>query len=235
MKDIHNHLLYGVDDGLSTIEESITLIKELVKRGYTHLILTPHYVTDTRYSVANKEKEQKLEQLKKSLLDENINIYLGNEIFITDNIKELIKSKKIKTLASTKYILIELSSYHQLSNDKEILFDLIKKGYIPILAHPERYDYYQDDIEVYKDLVDKGVLLQGNLFSLLDKHNKRKVLIKLIKENLIHFLSTDIHKIKDLELLDKSMKQLNKIIPKEKIKELLDLNMNKIIESTTQG
>jgi len=228
MKDIHNHSLFAVDDGLSTIEESITLIQELAKRGYTDIILTPHYMTDTTYSVANKEKEEKLELIKKSLLNKNINIYLGNEVFITDNIQELIKQNKIKTLANSKYILVELSLFRESQNDIEILLELLEKGYIPVLAHPERYEYYHNNLDIYKELVNKGILLQGNLFSLLDKKKKR-ILIKLIKENLIHFLSTDIHKIKDLELLDKSLKELNKIVSKDKIKELLDTNINEIL------
>ena len=227
MKDIHNHSLFAVDDGLSTIEESITLIQELAKRGYTDIILTPHYIKDTTYSVANKEKEEKLELIKKSLL--NINLYLGNEVFITDNIQELIKQNKIKTLANSKYILVELSLFNQSQNDIEILLELLEKGYIPVLAHPERYEYYHNNLDIYKELVNKGILLQGNLFSLLDKKKKR-ILIKLIKENLIHFLSTDIHKIKDLELLDKSLKELNKIVSKDKIKELLDTNINEILD-----
>jgi protein-tyrosine phosphatase len=234
MKDIHSHLLYGIDDGTSSIKESINIIKKLYSIGFTDLILTPHYIEETNYNADNKEKEARLEYLKEALLKENIdiNLYLGNEIFITNNISELLKRGEVSTLVNSRYILIEFSLYHQLSNDRDILLDLINEGYTPILAHPERYEYYQDDINYFKDLVNRGVLLQGNLLSLVDTKKKRKLLTKLLKENLIHFLGTDIHKIEDIELLDKSLMELKKIVSKEKQKELLDTNIIGVIEDS---
>lgn len=231
MKDIHSHILFGIDDGSSDIEESIYIIKELSKRGYTDIILTPHYIEETNYNADNQEKETRLSDLKKALEKENINInlYIGNEVFISSNINELIKKKKISSLANSKYILIEFSLYNKLSNDKDILLDLIESGYTPVLAHPERYEYYKKDINYFKDLVKSGVLLQGNLMSLLGNNSKQ--LVNLLKENLIHFLSTDIHKKEDIKLLDKALIQLDKTISKEKQKQLLDINITKVIEN----
>lgn len=232
MKDIHSHILYGIDDGSSSIEESINIVKGLVKRGYKDLILTPHYIEDTNYNSSNKDKEKRLQELKKRLKEEkiDINLYLGNEIFITDNIYDLLDKKKVSTLANSRYVLIEFSLYHKLSNDSDILLDLLNTGYIPVLAHPERYEYYQETIEYFKDLVNRGVLLQGNLFSLLGTKRK-KVLTKLLKENLIHFLSTDIHKKEDLILLDKSLIELNKLLPWDKQQELLNTNISNVISN----
>ena len=231
MKDIHSHILFGIDDGSSDIEESVYIIKELSERGFTDIILTPHYIEETNYNADNQEKETRLSELKKALEKENINIhlYIGNEVFISSNINELIKKKKISSLANSKYILIEYSLYNKLSNDKDILLDLIESGYTPVLAHPERYEYYKKDINYFKDLVKSGVLLQGNLMSLLGNNSKQ--LVNLLKEDLIHFLSTDIHKKEDIKLLDKALIQLDKTISKEKQKELLDININEIIKS----
>ncbi len=237
MKDIHSHLLYEMDDGSSSIEESIYIIKQLVEIGYTDLILTPHYIEDSKYNANNSNKLNHLNQLKKELIKEkiDINLYLGNEVYVTNESIELNNNKKITTLADSKYILVEFSLYKKNEENKEILLDILKQGYIPVLAHPERYIEYQQDLTFYQELVKEGILLQGNLFSLVSKSNSKKTLIKLLKNNLIHFIATDIHKKEDLELFDKAMKKLNKTINKEKQNELLNTNIKKILDNEKFG
>lgn len=228
MKDIHNHLLANVDDGVSTLEESINTLNKLKEIGFSDIILTPHYVMDSRYNLDNPNKLNKFNELKKQNI--NTNIYLGNEIYINDSINDLINNNSILPLNNTKYLLIELSLFNQLSNDTSILFDLTKYGYTIILAHPERYQYYQNNIDFFKSLVDKGILLQGNLTSLLNKKDK-KMLIKLLDSNLIHFLATDIHREEDIDLIKRSLLILKRLIPSNKVNELLNINPSKVINN----
>lgn len=86
MTDIHSHLIYGIDDGARSLEESIELIKKLSSIGFDNLIITPHYIEDSEYSASNEIKEEKLEIIRDELKKNNINvnIFIGNEIFINE-------------------------------------------------------------------------------------------------------------------------------------------------------
>ena len=114
MKDIHSHLIYGVDDGSKSLEESIELLKKMEKAGTTDLMLTPHYVENSKYVCNNKAKKEIFNKLKERAKKENINInlYLGNEVFFTDKFLKLIKNGEIRTLNNSKYLLFEFPMNH---------------------------------------------------------------------------------------------------------------------------
>ena len=197
MVDIHNHLLYGIDDGSKSIEESIDVLKDLEQVGYTDIILTPHYITDSRYDSSRDNNLERLEILKKEVKENNINInlYLGNEIFIDDNIYELLKEDLISSLNDTDYLLIELPLSGEFSGYLEVFKYLIQKGYNVILAHPERYISFQDDFNKIYELENIGVYFQSNIDSLVGKYGPKaeEMIIRLLKENKLSFLATDIH------------------------------------------
>lgn len=110
MIDIHSHLLFGVDDGSRTLEESVHVIKKLSEVGYTDIILTPHYINDSTYVSTREENLDVLKRLKVGLIRNNVNVnlYLGNEIYIDSEIANLLKNNIISSLNDTKYLLIEL-------------------------------------------------------------------------------------------------------------------------------
>ncbi|MBR4672280.1 MAG: hypothetical protein IKO78_03670 [Bacilli bacterium] len=197
MVDIHNHLLYGIDDGSKSIGESIDVLKDLEQVGYTDIILTPHYITDSRYDSSRDNNLERLEILKKEVKENNINInlYLGNEIFIDDNIYELLKEDLISSLNDTDYLLIELPLSGEFSGYLEVFKYLIQKGYNVILAHPERYISFQDDFNKIYELENIGVYFQSNIDSLVGKYGPKaeEMIIRLLKENKLSFLATDIH------------------------------------------
>jgi len=174
MKDFHTHLLYGIDDGSKTIEESIELLKESKKRGIDELILTPHYIENSKYNCNNSDKMDLFKKLKKRMKEENIDIkiYLGNEVFFTDNIIELIEKKEISTLNGSKYILFEFPMGPVYNNTSEVISTLVSNGYTPVLAHPERYKRFQEHPEIAKEYLRMGVQLQGNFTRLFVKYGK---------------------------------------------------------------
>ena len=110
MIDMHSHLLFSIDDGSKSIDESIKILKNLAEVGYTDIILTPHYIEESKYSSNKKNNLSILKIMKEEIKKENIqiNLYLGNEIFINDNIPKLLKEKEITTLNDSNYLLIEL-------------------------------------------------------------------------------------------------------------------------------
>ena len=97
MTDVHSHILFNIDDGSFYIEESITLLKDLKSIGFTDIILTPHYIKGSEYSANNQTKIERFSELKEEIKKQNIgiNIYLGNEIFVCNNILELLERKEI--------------------------------------------------------------------------------------------------------------------------------------------
>ena len=216
MIDIHSHIMYGIDDGSKNIETSLEILKDAYNNGVTDIFLTPHYVEDSRYNTNNNDKEEILNTLKEKLKEENVNInlYIGNEIFINENISKYIDNKEIASLNNSNYLLIELPMGRMFNNTKEIFFNLIREGYIVILAHPERYRYLQEDEKKLEELLEMGILLQGNYRSLFGYYGKdaKKALSKFIKKHQISFIGSDIHKNDgyNLKKLEKKILKLSK-------------------------
>ena len=235
MIDIHSHLIYGVDDGTKTIEESINILNELSNNGVTDIILTPHYITDTNYTSPKTDNIGKFLELKKELKKQgiNINIYLGNEIYIDPNILDLIKENKMCSLNNSEYILVELPMSGNYPDYVEIMQDLIRIGFKVVLAHPERYAAFQKDFNKVLEMVDMGVLLQCNIDSILGRYgnNAKKTMKLILKYKLVAFMGTDIHSKKnDYSYLEKAKNKFKKYLTDEEIENILVNNAKKIIE-----
>ena len=226
MKDLHNHLLYGIDDGSDSLEESIKLLNKLEQEGVTDIVVTPHYIIGTNYNSNNKTKKKILNELKKYT---RINLYLGNEVYIDNNIIEYIKKDEITTINDSKYLLVELPLNEKLNSYMNILFNLRKEGYIPIIAHPERYHYF--DIEDLVQIVESGCLLQGNITSLSNRYGiaAKKNLVLLLKKHMIHLLGTDTHK--HVTDLSDCLKKLKEIINYDMFNDITELNFDKVINN----
>ena len=233
MKDLHTHLCFNIDDGSKSIEESIFLIKKMSEEGITDIFLTPHYMKDTLYNADNKIKRNIYNTLVDKCKENNIkvNLYLGNEIYIDDDIDRLIRSNKIETLNNTNYILVEFSLFQYNSNYKLIIHNLLTKGYKVILAHPERYIFIDKKMELIEELLEMGVLLQGNYLSLFDKYgiDSKKQLIRMLKKKYITFLGSDIHHDEKLYLNKLEHKLLRITKDKEYVKDLLYRNVDKYL------
>lgn len=234
MIDIHSHLLYGIDDGSRTMEESTFIIKRLYKIGYTDIILTPHYINGSSYVSAREENLHRLKKLKINLIRENVpvNLYLGNEIYIDRDIIKLFKDGIISSLNDSKYLLIELP----MSGDNEyyydVFLDIINMGYKVILAHPERYISFQRDFNKIYELKEIGVLFQSNVGSILGEYGKgaKKTIKRLLKEHLISFMGTDIHHNKDdYSYVDKAKRKFSKYLSDEEIENIFENNAKEII------
>lgn len=235
MKDLHTHILYGIDDGSKSIEESIGILKKANTRGVTDIVLTPHYIKDSIYQTNNKEKTKLLKELQKNLEKNNINInlYLGNEVYIDEDITPLLK-KDISTINGSKYILIELPLNRKCLILDEVLYELNKENLIPIIAHPERYLSYYKDYDFFDNLIKKGCLFQANIGSLYGIYGRKsKKMIKgMLKRNMIHFFGSDIHH-QSSNIYEKNIeKDLLKIIKDKRIVEnLLEGNADKVLNN----
>lgn len=198
MIDVHSHVLYGIDDGSKTKEESIEILKKLRTLGFTSVVATPHYIEGSAYQANHETKKNIMDDLFQEIkLREDLpNLYLGNEIYIFHEIEEAIKNNKIETMNHSRYLLIEFSFTTQPLNLEEFIFDLRKKGFVPIIAHPERYQYVQKNPEIVRNWVKTGALLQGNYGSMSGRYGSaaKDIFQYLIYNGYYQFLGTDMHR-----------------------------------------
>ena len=239
MKDMHCHLLYGIDDGSTSIEESIKLLKEMEKSGTTDLMLTPHYIRNSNFNCNNKTKKELLKQLieKKNENNIKINLYLGNEVYFSYHLIDLIKQGEIRTLNNTRYLLVEYPLQNKVNNALEIIQQLVSKGVIPVLAHPERYELFQKDPDLIEEYLHAGVLMQGNFTSLFGKYGPRakKLLTYYLRNKQITFLGSDTHhEVKyNAKKLEKMLLKITK--DKQYVEDLMYNNFDKVINDEDIG
>ena len=189
MIDIHTHILYGVDDGSENLETSKLLIEEEIKNNVDIVILTPHQNQESK----NKDELiNRFESFKKEFSDYNISFYLGSEIYYYSNMIDDLKDGKLLTINNSKYVLVEFST--EIETDiTNIVYDLKINGYIPIIAHIERYPYL--DLKSYDEIKKNGGLIQINSKSFERKIYNKK-LKYLLKKDLVDFISSDCHNAK---------------------------------------
>lgn len=237
MTDTHSHILFNIDDGSNNIEESIAILKEMAEVGFKHVILTPHYIEGTEYSVTNEEKDIRFALLEKRIKEENldITIHLGNEIFLHNNLIASIEGAKCYGLNKSNYLLVELPFHNQIRGLIDILYEFKVKGYIPIIAHPERYTYLQDNPDLVDKLKEEGTLFQCNYSSILGYYRKdaERLIKYMLKKHYVDYLGTDIHHINKafvLDNFDKIKKNIIKITGDEYFNEIMENCSNLIKE-----
>ncbi len=205
--DLHSHLIAGVDDGVETIDESIEIILELKKLGVFNIITTPH-IKQERYPNSSMQIKCGLGLLRKELNRRKIKIRIdvAAEYYADEYFLELLLKRDIMTFGES-YVLFELSYKHCPSNLEEIIDAIKEAGYIPVLAHPERYLYMLENFHLYHMMKDKGVYFQLNINSLSGYYSPkaRKIAKTLLKKDMIEFVGSDTHKMKHLEALKQTV------------------------------
>ncbi|WP_405415751.1 tyrosine-protein phosphatase [Maribacter sp. Asnod1-A12] len=204
--DIHNHILPGIDDGAKTVDDSIELIKGFSEFGVTDFICTPH-IMENYYPNTPITINSSLSLLKNALKMNNlghVRIDIAAEHMIDSGFEKILEDNQFMPLAKN-YLLIEMS-YLQASINFDSATQKIKSsGLFPIFAHPERYAYLHKNLKTYPEYKDEGLLFQMNILSLSEYYGKevKQTALWLLKNNLIDFIASDIHKISQLNSLKK--------------------------------
>ena len=220
---MHSHLLPGIDDGSPDLETSLQLIRGMTELGYTKLITTPHVMWDmyknTREIILNK-----LDMLREAVKAEGIAVEINAaaEYFLDDHVAGLLKDKQPLLTISGNMVLVEFSLAHPSMSLKEILFEMQMQDYQPVIAHPERYIYLQQNKEFYEQLKDIGCLFQINLLSLSNHYGRsvQELAQYLIKKGYYDLAGTDLHHSRHLNSLQSRelSVQLQKLIDTGKLK-----------------
>ena len=205
--DIHSHLLPAIDDGSTSFEDSAKLITGLKELGISKFITTPHVMgeiwTNTRATIQEKEKST-IQELNTVITEKNFKA--AAEYMMDAEFHELLKKEPLLTLKDN-YVLVEMSYFNPPTQLYEILTDLKLAGYQPVLAHPERYNFYHNSLYDYKKLKEVGCLFQMNMLSATGYYGEKvaKAVDTLIKEKLIDFIGSDLHHARHLESMHKKI------------------------------
>ena len=171
----------------------------------------------------------------------DIKIYLANEIYITDNMMELLERGKASTINNTCYVLIDLPLDEEPMNLYQVIYSLQENKLIPVIAHPERYEFIQKEPEFVYELIEKGCYMQANYGSILGQYGRKAQLIvrKLLENHSIHFLGSDVHRQGTIyPKMKEALLEIEEIVGKDKLEDLTTTNpklalANKRIEIDT--
>lgn len=194
--DIHSHLLPGIDDGAVTLEDSISLLNQMSEIGFKNIITTPHIITNvwdnSENSIIVKHQETQKEIENKCTTISSFKV--AAEYMLDATFLKRLETEKLLTLKDN-FILVEMSYLSPPIQLYEIIFEIQLAGYVPILAHPERYLFYHFNFKEYDKLKNSGCKFQLNLLSTVDYYGNivTKVADKLLVNNYFDFVGSDIH------------------------------------------
>ena len=217
--DIHSHLLPGIDDGARTLDDSIRLTKVLQSFGISQIITTPHiiqHVWDNTHEQILTLEQNTVTNL--ATADITIPFKAAAEYLMDDQFVRLFQSNNLLTLKDN-YVLVEMSYINAPIQLYTILFDLQVAGYIPVLAHPERYLFYQNNFDEYKKLKRAGCKFQLNLLAVVGYYGNQinQTAEKLLSQGLYDYVGSDVHHDNHInafsqKIILKDLKPLQEII-----------------------
>lgn len=230
--DIHSHIIPGVDDGSQSFEESLAMLNIAYEQGIRTMYATPHFGS-------GKEKYDKklllerfarLKDMASGVGEDGIELILGNEIYYRHSIIELLQKKEVFTLGDTRYILLEFAFGISYNEMYKCLQRIINAGYVPILAHIERYYCLYRKFSEIQSLREMGVGLQINADSVIAKiSSEASFCRKLIRNGYIHFLASDSHRVSwRPPVMKDGYAALDKKTPEEYLERLIHVNPDRL-------
>lgn len=202
--DIHSHLLPNLDDGVESFEQAEEIITNFIALGYTKLITTPHVMSDA-YRNTSEGIRSRLNELKAYLTSKNINITVeaAAEYYLDEELMYKLNNDEPLLTFGNNLLLFETNFLSEPLILKEFIFLANTKGYQPVLAHPERYIYLQNNFEKAQDFLDRGVYFQINISSITGHYSKsiQQMVVKLIDKGMVHLVGSDCHHLQHIQLV----------------------------------
>ena len=236
MIDIHSHVLFDMDDGAEDIETSVELCRDSYMNGCDSLVLTPHFFEYSQLEDFIEERDMRITLLREALQKENIplellpgaEIFLSDRVFGADNLDEL-------TINGSKYLLCEMSlNPFDTKNVTRWFDELIDRSYVPVLAHPERYYEFHQNYNLIDELINRGVVFQTNLDSLIGENGSvaQEMSIDMVRRGIAQIIASDAHDLdfRHTRLVEK-LNELPNAITEELVEKCLIINPQKIINN----
>jgi protein-tyrosine phosphatase len=198
--DLHDHSLFGVDDGAKTVEESVEMLRRLHAIGYRRVCLTPH-IRVGYWENRRPDMMSRLETLRTAMDaaglggEDGVELRLGAEVHMDSGFLDLIDSGEVVPLGEGGYVLLELPNNAPPPQLEKLIFHTSLAGYSTVMAHPERYEPLMKDRKRLREIQARGTLLQISVTSLAGKFGWRckRAAAKLINEGLCDYVATDVH------------------------------------------
>jgi protein-tyrosine phosphatase len=204
MVDIHTHTIPGLDDGALNYEESLEILQSAEADGVDTIVATPHILASLFFSKLSSAKniaalDEKFSRLKKTAEDGHlrINVLRGAENYFDSLLKEkLNEHADILTLNGSDYFLLEFPPKFVFPGVKQLMFDLLTDGFIPIICHPERNFIFQQYPGLLFQFIQLGAYSQIDAGSIRGDYGKaaRKTAFLFLKLNLVHVIASDCHR-----------------------------------------
>lgn len=194
--DMHSHIIPGVDDGSRDMEMTERMLETAYEQGIRCMVATPHFIPGGN-NTPLKELVNAYKEVQKKALDigGDFHVFLGNEIYYTEGIADSLEKKRALTINGSRYVLVEFDVGERYDVIYEGLSATIKKGYIPIIAHIERYQRLFKEYERINELIKMGNYVQVNISSLEGGDFQISGFCrKLLAHGMIHFFGTDAHR-----------------------------------------
>jgi len=205
--DLHSHLIPGLDDGVSTLEEALEILLRFEQAGYKKIITTPHVMGDfyKNTSTSIKSGLKELQDFARGKTD--LIIEAAAEYYLDEGFMEILSGKDEVLTIGSKNVLFETSFMAEPVYLREAIFKMQSLGLKPILAHPERYIYLHENPQLMKDLFERGVHFQININSLIGYYSKpvQKQAQKMINSGMFHYLGSDCHNMMHLDATFEAM------------------------------
>ncbi len=216
MVDLHSHILHEMDDGSGSLQESVRLCELGRLNHIKEIVATPHFNALGNVDNFIARRDEKTQALKQELENKRIRtkIYTGAEVFVDDDIF-FAKDLKRLTINQSKYLLIEFSFYGlRIRHVSEYLNELFSMGVVPIIAHPERYEFFQNDYDAINEFASRGVLFQLNAGSLASRDGREEfeLAYEMAFKGVASFIATDAH---SLQYRPNDMVQMLRAFPQD--------------------
>lgn len=240
MIDLHSHIIFGVDDGPKTIEESRQLLIEAFNQGIRTIVATSH----RRIGMFETPEEKiqinfrQVKELAKEIAPD-LSILYGAEVYYSNEMLEKLKDGEVPCVNETSYVLIEFSRSTSFWEIRNALKNLLMLGLIPIVAHIERYQALENNEKYLKEIISMGCYTQVNSSNILKPkffNDKNRVLKKRVKyfleRDLVHFIASDMHNLsKRPPYMKDAYEIISKKYGKKKARELFVDNPSRIIQN----
>lgn len=196
MIDVHAHLLPGVDDGPSTWDEAVGMVKLAAEEGITQMVATSHMMAEGAFVNTRTDLLPLVNELRRRIHDVGLDVQIhpGGEVYMTyDVVRRLERGELLTYCDAGRYMLLEMPSGEMPRYAGDVIFDLKLAGITPVIAHPERNMDVMAKPERVTELLEQGALLQVNISSLGSRQPIQRTARWLLEHGLVQFLATDAH------------------------------------------
>ncbi len=219
--DIHSHFIPGIDDGAQTLEQSMEMLRAMADLGYRKVVTTPHSMADG-YKNSPEIILGGLEKLRAEVLRQGIPIAVeaAAEHYLDHELEQRVLKREALTFGDG-FLLFELPFIGEPAMLRHVVFQMQTHGYKPVLAHPERYNFWYNDFTKFEELKDRGVFFQLNLIALSGAYGPqaKQIAERMIDAGYYEFLGSDCHSMHHIQAIHNTLTRpyLHKLIGSGKL------------------